>query len=529
MPLITDENRKWWTVAAMGGVMFLLTLDFFGLAVALPTIGMDLRASTGDLLWIMNAYLLAFVTPILAMGDLADIVGRRKVLLVGAIVFVAASAACGFAATGAMLIVARIVQGLGGGTIFATSLAMVSNAFSDEERAAGIGMWSAVGTVGSAIGPFVAGVLTQSLSWRFFFFINVPLGIAAIILTLMAVRESRDDAYKGGIDWAGFVTVTLGFVLLTFGLQQSTDASWTSWIVIGSLIVGAIMLAAFAVIESRVRSPMVEFGLFETPRFAGAAVVAFVGNWMFGAIIFFLTLYLQEVLEFTPVQAGLIFLAFTIPLTVMSPVSGRMVARYGAQPLMALGMACIAAGFICFAFISGAAGPALVIAGLVISGFGQGFAFNISNSAGMEAISPDKAGIASGVLSTVRLMGIIIGLALSGVLFRGLEHHALLTAFEHAGATLTSDSRTEILRLLSGSEAAERKLTTLAPALQDRIEGVTDYAFTRGLRGVMILCAVLSAGSVWPAMAGAREAKRVTSAHPLTSGIRGRNGSQKPP
>jgi len=196
----------------------------------------------------------------------------------------------------------------------------------------------------------------------------------------------------------------------------------------------------------------------------------------------------------------------------MSPVSGRMVARYGAQPLMAFGMACIAAGFICFAFIGGGASLALVIAGLVISGFGQGFAFNISNSAGMEAISPERAGIASGVLSTVRLMGIIIGLAISGVLFRGLEHHALLAAFEQAGTTLTSDSRSEVLRLLSGSEAAEKNLATLAPALQDRIEGVTDYAFTRGLRAVMILCVVLSAASVWPALAGAREAKRVTSA-----------------
>jgi MFS family permease len=257
---------------------------------------------------------------------------------------------------------------------------------------------------------------------------------------------------------------------------------------------------------------MVEFALFETPRFTGAAVVAFVGNWMFGAIIFFLTLYLQEVLELTPIQAGLIFLAFTIPLTVMSPMTGRMVARYGAQPLMALGMACIALSFICFAFIGGAARLALVIAGLVISGFGQGFAFNISNSAGMEAISREKAGIASGVLSTIRLMGIIIGLAISGMLFRGLEHQALLAAFARAGTTPTSDTRSEVLGLLSGSEAAEKKLATLAPALQDRIEAVTDYAFTRGFRAVMVVCAVLSGISVWPALAGARRPKKVTSA-----------------
>src|SRR5437588_6316312 len=185
-------DRKWPVIIAMSGGMLLITLDFFGLTVALPKIGEDLHASTSSLLWVVNAYLLAFAAPIIAVGRLADIVGRRKVVLTGIGIFVVASAACGFAQSPAQLIVGRLVQGVGGGTIFATALSVVSNAFPQDRRAAAIGIWSGIGGTGSAIGPFVAGVLTQTVSWRLFFFINVPVGIAVIIMTLTILGESQD-------------------------------------------------------------------------------------------------------------------------------------------------------------------------------------------------------------------------------------------------------------------------------------------------------------------------------------------------
>jgi EmrB/QacA subfamily drug resistance transporter len=514
-------DRKRLVIIAMAGGMLLITLDFFGLTVALPKIGEDLKASTSSLLWIVNAYLLAFAAPIIAVGRLADIVGRRKVVLTGIVIFVVASAVCGVADSPAMLIVARLVQGVGGGTIFATALSVVSNAFPADKRASAIGIWSGIGCVGSAIGPFVAGVLTQSASWRWFFFINVPIGIGVIILTLTSVEESKDETFTGGIDWTGFSLITVGMVLFILALQDSGTEGWGSPLIIGSLVVGIVLLAGFAIVELRVRDPLVEFGLFRSLPFAGAAVVSFVGNWMFGSILFFLTLYLQEVLDLKPLETGLVFLTFTVPLIAMSPISGRMVTRYGPQNLMALGEALITVGLVCFAVLGATSGLGLVILGLVITGFGQGFSFNISNSAGMESIPDDKAGIGSGVLSLVRLMGIIVGLALSGALFKSVENRSLISSFETAsGKAMSPADKAEIRGLLSGSDAAVHKLATLAPQLRDQVESIVNKAFVHGLHAVMILSIVVCAVSVPTALWGRKHAKKGTHrlphlAHPL--------------
>jgi EmrB/QacA subfamily drug resistance transporter len=495
-------DRKRLVIIAMAGGMLLITLDFFGLTVALPKIGEDLTASTSSLLWVVNAYLLAFAAPIIAVGRLADIVGRRKVVLTGIVIFVVASAACGLAQSPAQLIVFRLVQGVGGGTIFATALSVVSNAYPADQRAAAIGIWSGIGATGSAIGPFVAGVLTQAVSWRLFFFINVPIGIGVIILTLVYVEESKDDTFTGCIDWTGFALVTVGMVLFILALQNSGTEGFGSPLIIGSFVAGVVLLGAFVIAEPRVRDPLVEFGLFRTKAFAGAAAVSFVGNWMFGSILFFLTLYLQEVLNLKPLETGVIFLTFTIPLIAMSPVTGRLVTKVGAQDLMLIGQILMTIGIVFFILIDVDTGVGLVIVGLVISGFGQGFSFNISNSAGMDAIPDDKAGIGSGVLSFVRLMGIIVGLAISGALFKALENDALVSNFQAAAnRTLSSDNKAEIRGLLSGSDASIHKLTTLAPQLRSQVEGIVNQAFVHGLRGVMILsvaaCLVSIPAALW--------------------------------
>lgn len=519
VPAITAQNRKWWVVAAMSGVMILLTVDFFGIAVALPKIGQDLDASTSTLLWSVNAYLLAFVSPMIAIGRFADIFGRRKVVLVGIVLFVGASAACGGSPNDIFLIVARTVQGVGGGIIFTVSVSIVNNAFPPDERARALGVWSGVGLAGSALGPFVAGILTEFASWRWFFFINIPIGIATLVVTLAAVEESRDPSFTGGIDWTGFVALTVGFVLLILGLQQSGSEGWTSAVVLGPIVVGALFITAFVINELHVkrRLPLVEFSLFRELRFAGAAVVAFVGNWTFGVLLFFLTLYLQHVLDLGPLLAGVVFLTFSVPLVVMSPVGGRMVSRFGSQELMAVGLALVAVGLFCFTLIDADSGIALTILGLLIAGFGQGFAYNISNTAGMEAMPDEKAGIASGVLQTARLMGIVIGLAISGSLFNSFENRELLSQVRATGAMQAQAN--DVRGLLSGSDAAEQHVRALTRASRDLVERITDEAFTHGLRFVMILALVLSVIAIWPALWGRRETapagEHPKTAHPL--------------
>jgi EmrB/QacA subfamily drug resistance transporter len=518
MPTATGANRKWWVVIAMSGVMIILTLDFFGLTVALPAIGKDLDASTNTLLWTVNAYLLAFVSEMIVVGRLADIVGRRKICLIGITLFVIGSAACGFAPTDIFLIGARVLQGVGGGIIFATSVSIVNNAFPADERAKALGVWSGVGLAGSALGPFVAGLLTEYASWRWFFFLNVPIGIATALLTLRVVDESRDVTFSGGIDWRGAVLLVFGFAPLILALQQSAESGWTSPVVLVPIAIGVALLATFCVVELRAegRQPLVEFGLFRDMRFAGASVVAFIGNWMFGAILFFLTLYLQNVLDLDAFEAGLVFLTFSIPLVVMSPVGARMVPRYGAQVLMAVGMALVGAGMLCFAFIDTSTGVPLVVVGLFVAGLGQGFAYNLSNTAGMEAMPDEKAGVASGVLQTARLMGIVVGLAISGSLFKLLENRRLFSLFQ-AGA-LSSGEKGEVRGLVSGSDAAVQRLHDFTAVSQTRIESFVDQAFVHGLRAVMILGVLLCVLCIWPALWGRREATagaRAPVAHPL--------------
>lgn len=484
-----QSDRKWWVVVAMSGVMIALTLDFFGLAVALPRIGKDLDASTETLLWTMNAYLLAFVSPMVAIGRLADIVGRRKIVLVGVVVFVVGSALCAVADSDIFLIGARVLQGLGGGTIFVTSVSIVNDAFPADQRARALGIWSGVGLMGSALGPFVAGVLTEYASWRWFFFLNIPVGVVTILITLRSVEESRDQTFTGGIDWWGALTLTLGFAPLIFGIQQGAQSGWSSPEVLTGIVVGVLFLAAFVVIEAQTlaRTPLVEFSLFRDRRFAGASAVAFLGNWQFGTILFFLTLYLQNILDLDPIEAGLVFLTFSIPLVVMSPIGGRLVTRFGSQLLMSFGMALVAAGVACFALLDQTSGVAFVAIGLVIAGLGQGFAYNLSNTAGMEVMPDEKAGIASGVLQTARLMGIVIGLAISGVLFKTLENDEVVTRVQAAGATLTAAQRDDVQELLSGSDAARTQVAKLTSTARSAVDDIVDDAFVRGLRGVMIL------------------------------------------
>ena len=523
VPAITAENRKWWVVIAMSGVMILLTVDFFGVAVALPRIGDDLDASTATLLWTVNAYLLAFVSPMIAIGRFADIFGRRRMALIGIVLFVGASAACAGAPTVLFLIVARVVQGVGGGIIFTVSVSIVNNAFEPDERAKALGIWSGVGLAGSALGPFLAGILTEFASWRWFFFLNVPIGIVTFVITIAAVEESRDETFTGGIDWTGFATLTVGFVLAIVGFQQASNEGWSSVVVIGPILIGAVFLVVFVVNELRLkqRIPLVEFSLFRDSRFAGASVVAFIGNWMFGVILFFLTLYLQNVLDLGPLAAGAVFLAFSVPLVVMSPIGGRLVSRFGAQDLMAVGMALVGIGMLLFALIDAESGIGLVLIGLVVAGFGQGFAYNISNTAGMESMPDEKAGIASGVLQTARLMGIVIGLALSGSLFSSLENRELLTQVHAHGATAAEAS--DVRGLLSGSAAAEQHVKTLTGSTRALVEQITDVAFTHALRYVMLLGVLLCAACIVPALWGRRaqvpEGTHPKTAHPLWASL----------
>jgi EmrB/QacA subfamily drug resistance transporter len=473
-----------------------MTIDFNGLTVALPTIGRDLDTSTAGLQWTINAYLLALAAPSVAAGRLADIFGRRRVLLVGTVVFIAGSTASGLAQADWWLIAARVVQGFGAAAFFAASLSIVSNAFPPEERSKGIGVWAGIGTVGLAIGPLIGGFLTQTLSWRWFFFVNIPVAGFAILLTLVAVRESRDESASRRIDLVGLLAITVGLAALVFAIQQSDTLGWGSALVIGSMVAALVLLGLFLFVEPRLPEPLIDLGLFANRSYLGANGVAFAQNFGFAALLFFLTLYLQNILGYSPVQAGLVFLAFSAVLAAVDSFAGRLAASVGARPPMAVGMALCAVAFLLLVFLGPTSGLALVIAALLVAGVGQALAYTVSTTGGMQAIPEAKAGAASGILSMIRLVGAVFGVAVTGALFKTMENSKLAELLSASGARLSASDRAEIRGLLSGSAAAENRLSRLAPGAADQVERVVREAFVYAFDGAMALCLAVSLAGV---------------------------------
>jgi EmrB/QacA subfamily drug resistance transporter len=492
MHLVTERNRKWWVVIAMALTTLLITIDFNGLTVALPTIGRDLDTSTTGLQWTINAYLLALAAPSVAAGRLADIFGRRRVLLVGTTVFVVGSAASGLAQADWWLIAARIAQGFGAAALFAASLSIVSNAFPPEERSKGIGVWAGIGTVGLAIGPLIGGFLTQTLSWRWFFFVNIPVAMLAILLTLVTVRESKDESASRHVDFAGLLTITLGLAALVLAIQQSDTLGWGSAVVIGTLVAAVVLLGLFLFIEPRLREPLIELELFTNRSYLGANGVAFAQNFGFAALLFFLTLYLQNILGYSPLQAGLVFLAFSMILAVVDSFAGRLATAVGARLPMAVGMALCAVAFLLLFLLRPTSGLSIMIAALLVAGVGQALAYTVSTTGGMQAIPEAKAGAASGILSMIRLLGAVFGVAVTGALFKVMENDKLAELLAASRAKLGASDRAEIRGLLSGSDAAEDKLARLAPNLTEQVEHVVREAFVYALDGAMLLCMAVS-------------------------------------
>ncbi|WP_129117054.1 MFS transporter [Halegenticoccus tardaugens] len=497
---ITEENRRWWVVAATGLAIVLITVDFNGITVALPTIGRDLDTSTTGLQWTVNAYLLAFAASMVAFGRLADIFGRRRVLFVGIGVFIGASALCGLAQSDRWLIAARVVQGVGAAAFFAASLPIVSDAFPPDERGKGIAMWAAVSGTGLAIGPLVGGFLTETFSWRWFFYFNIPIAAITVVLTLAAVRESRDETVERHVDLVGLFTVTVGLAALVFGIQQGDTLGWGAPIVLGSLAVAVLLLAAFLVAEPRLRDPLIEFDLFRDRSYLGANVVGFTSNFGVGALLFFLTLYFQNVLGYSPLRTGLVFLAFTVPLVAFETASNRIAAEIGTRRSMAGGMTFMAAGFLLLALLSPTSGTAVVLVALVITGVGLGVAYSVSSTAGMAAVPDAKAGAASGILGMLRILGVVFGVAIGGALFKTLENQRSAALLADAGATIDASDRTEIQGLLSGSDAAEAKLGRLAPEAAGQVDQVVREAFLFAFDGAMLLCVVVSVAGVLGAL-----------------------------
>ena len=416
--LITDENRKWWTLGAMCFALFMIMLDNTVVNVALPSIQRDLGASLSGLEWTVNGYTLSFAVLLATGGRLGDIFGRRLTFMVGVVVFAASSATAGLAPDVDFLVASRVLQGVGAALMMPATLSIVTDAFPPEERGKAMGTWAGVSALALAVGPVLGGFLTEHVSWRAIFYLNIPGAAGAIAESLFAVRESRDTSVGREVDYAGVAVLTAALTALVLALVEGNAWGWGSPEIV-ALLAGAVLgLLAFVAIELRVRVPMVEFHFFSDRNFVGAVVVALIVSFAMLGVFFFLALYMQNILGYSPLEAGVRFLPSTLMIVVVAPVAGRLADRFGARWLIAAGLTIVAVALFTFTGLAVDSSYLDLLPGFTLLGIGIAMTMSPMTSAAMNAVAVEKAGIASGVLSMFRMVGGSLGVAVTGAIFQ---------------------------------------------------------------------------------------------------------------
>jgi EmrB/QacA subfamily drug resistance transporter len=438
--LITDENRKWWTLGAMCFALFMVMLDNTVVNVALPSIQRELHASISSLEWTINGYTLTFAVLIATGGRLGDIFGRRLMFLSGVIIFAITSATAGFAQDTAMLIGSRAIQGIGAALMMPATLSIITNAFPAAERGKAIGTWAGVSALALSIGPVVGGALTEYVSWRAIFFINLPVAVIAVAATIFAVTESRDESVDRRVDYPGVVALTASLTAIVLALIEGNSWGWDSTTILALLFGGAAGLAAFVAIELRAAAPMVEFSLFRTRQFIGSSMVAFIVTFAMMGSFFFMALYMQDILGYSALEAGIRFLPTTMVIAAVAPLSGRLADRLGPGTPMSAGLAILAVSMFLFAGIDVGTTYSGLIVPFVLMGLGIALVMSPMSTAAMNAVSVAKSGVASGILQMSRMIGASVGIAATGAIFQsrlgsGFDPSQLARAPEAARST----------------------------------------------------------------------------------------------
>jgi EmrB/QacA subfamily drug resistance transporter len=426
--LITDDNRKWWTLGAMCFALFMIMLDNTVVNVALPSIQKDLGASISGLEWTINGYTLSFAVLLATGGRLGDIFGRRRMFLFGVVIFTLSSATAGLAPDATSLVVSRVVQGVGAAMMMPATLSIITDAFPASERGKAMGMWAGVSALALAVGPVLGGFLTEHVSWRAIFYLNIPVAIGAVTAALFAVRESRDTTVGREVDFAGVAALTGGLTGLILALVEGNSWGWGSPKIVALLAVAVLGLGAFVAVERRVKVPMVDFSLLSDRNFLGAVVVALIVSFAMLGVFFFLALYMQDILDYSPLEAGVRFLPSTLMIVGVAPFAGRLSDRYGPRWLIASGLAIVAASLYSFSGIAVDSGYLDLLPGFMLLGIGIAMTMSPMTSAAMNAVPVQKAGVASGVLSMFRMVGGSLGVAVTGAIFQA----RVGTSFESA-------------------------------------------------------------------------------------------------
>jgi EmrB/QacA subfamily drug resistance transporter len=409
----TLERRKWLALGLLAAAQFVVVLDASIVNVALPSIGRDLQIESSDLSWVVNAYTLFFGGFLLLGGRMADLLGRRRVFMGGLILFALASLAGGLAQDEMQLIIARAVQGLGAAILSPAALSIVTTTFREgAERNKALGVWGAVAGSGGAAGVLLGGVLTDALSWEWVLFVNVPIGLVAAALAPALLADTRDTDRHRSFDAAGAVAITAGLSILVYGLVDAEDAGWGSTQTVGLLAAAVLLIATFVFIESRTPSPLVPFRIFRLRTLTASNVIGLLIGMSLFSMFFFVSLYMQNVLEFDALKTGLAYLPLALTIIVTAGVASQLVTRLGFKPVLMLGLLLVAVGLVWFGQVSvGGSYVGDVLFPSIIAGAGLGFSFVPVTIAAVAGTKEDESGLASGLINTSQQIGGALGLA----------------------------------------------------------------------------------------------------------------------
>jgi EmrB/QacA subfamily drug resistance transporter len=457
-------DRRWWTLIAVCGATFMLLVDVTIVQVALPTMQRQLHASFSDLEWVISAYALSLASFILTQGTLADRFGRKRIFVAGLAIFTLASLVCGLADSATFLIVGRAVQGVGGAAMFATTHAHNGQDISGKERVGGA----------VAVGPLVGGALTSGLGWRWIFFVNVPIGIATLALSLTRMVNVSDPGTKR-LDIAGLITFSGALFLLVLGLTRGNDDGWSSAFILTLLTSAAVLLGVFVFAEFHQERPMFDLSLFRKPAFTGVSLATFaIGGGMF-AMLTYLTLYLQDLLGLSPFQGGLRLLPLTV-LCFIVPLATRHLTEHtppGASLGAGLGLSAL--GLALMHGVSATSSWTTLLPGLLVAGLGIGIANPAIAKIALGVVSPERSGMASGISNTFRIGGLATGVAALGAIFQGRLASSLSSAIGHPAQAVATAVAAE------GTHGADAQM--LARAHLTRAAGA---AFSRGINDLLV-------------------------------------------
>jgi EmrB/QacA subfamily drug resistance transporter len=483
-------HRKWWTLFAVSVATFMLLLDITVVNTALPSIEHDLNATFTDLQWVIDAYTLSLAALVLTAGVLADRLGRRRVFAAGLAIFTVASLLAGLATDPTFLNITRAVQGIGGAVMFAVSLALIAQEFpAGRERGTAMGVYGATIGIAVATGPLVGGALTDWLGWESIFFLNVPIGIAAIAITYARLRETRDPN-ASGIDWAGLVTFSTALFLLVFGLLRGNDEGWGSTMIVSLLAGSGALLALFLAIETRVKQPMLPLHLFRKPAFTGVQLAAAGISASMFALFLYLTFYLQGFLGLEPIEAGLRYLPLTVTNFFVAAAAGAFITKVPARVMLAVGLSMTGGALLLMGGLAPTDEWTALLPGFVLAGAGVGLINPVIADVAVSVVPKEQSGMASGINDTFRQVGIAVGIAAWGAIFlgRGADKVEQLTAGTPAA---TGDRPRQLVEAVSSGNL-DTAVANVPPGSRASVADAAREGFLSGMNEILMLGGLLA-------------------------------------